>query len=93
VRELQNTIRASHAMAGEAKEIDIEHLPERLRNIVPSRILSGSYQEAVSRFKRELIERALHDAKGNQNRAATILKMSRQALAYQIRELGILVRS
>jgi len=93
VRELQNTIRASHAMAGEAKEIDIEHLPERLRTIVPSRLISGSYQEAVSRFKRDLIERALHDSKGNQNRAATSLKMSRQALAYQIRELGILVRS
>jgi transcriptional regulator with PAS, ATPase and Fis domain len=92
VRELQNTIRAAHAMAGEAKEIDIEHLPERLRNVAPSRIVSGSYQDAVSRFKRDLIERALQQANGNQNRAAMMLKMSRQALAYQIRELGILVR-
>ena len=92
VRELQNTIRGSHAMAGEAKEIDVEHLPERLRAVAPSRTIAGSYQDAVSRFKRELIERSLLDAKGNQNKAAASLKMSRQALAYQIRELGILVK-
>ncbi|HKR62190.1 MAG TPA: sigma 54-interacting transcriptional regulator, partial [Thermoanaerobaculia bacterium] len=93
VRELQNTIRAAHAMAGEAKEIDVQHLPERLRSVAPSRVVAGSYQDAVSRFKRDLIERSLLEARGNQNRAATMLRMSRQALAYQIRELGILVRA
>ena len=93
VRELQNTIRAAHAMAGEAKEIAVEHLPERLRAVVPSTGVAGSYQDAVAKFKRDLIERSLVDAKGNQNRAAAALKMSRQALAYQIRELGIMVRA
>ncbi len=34
--------------------------------------------------------RSLLESSGNQNRAAAALKMSRQALAYQIRELGIL---
>jgi transcriptional regulator with PAS, ATPase and Fis domain len=93
VRELQNTIRAAHAMAGEAaKEIDVEHLPERLRSVAPARSAAGSYQHAVTRFKRDLIERSLSESSGNQNRAAAALKMSRQALAYQIRELGILVR-
>ena len=92
VRELQNTIRAAHAMAGEGREIDVEHLPERLRAVVPARVRAGSYQDAVARFKRDLIERSLVEAKGNQNRAAAMLRMSRQALAYQIRELGILVR-
>jgi DNA-binding NtrC family response regulator len=92
VRELQNTIRAAHAMAGEAKEISVEHLPERLRSVAPARVVAGSYQHAVARFKRELIERSLSQVNGNQNRAAAMLKMSRQALAYQIRELGILVR-
>ena len=91
VRELQNTIRAAHAIAGEAKEIDVEHLPERLRNVVPAKAAAGSYQDAVSHFKRDLIERSLLEARGNQNRAASLLKMSRQALAYQIRELGIMV--
>ena len=93
IRELQNTIRGAHAMAGEAKEIAVEHLPERLRAVAPSRAVVGSYQDAVARFKRDLIERSLLDARGNQNRAAAALKMSRQALAYQIRELGIMVRA
>ncbi|HEX7830786.1 MAG TPA: sigma 54-interacting transcriptional regulator, partial [Thermoanaerobaculia bacterium] len=92
VRELQNTIRGAHAMAGEAKSIEVEHLPERLRSVVPARISVGSYQDAVMRFKRDLIQRSLLESRGNQNRAAAALKMSRQALAYQIRELGILVR-
>jgi len=91
VRELQNTIRAAHAMAGEAREIDVEHLPERLRGIAPAKLAAGSYQDAVMRFKRDLIERSLADARGNQNRAAAMLKISRQALAYQIKELGIMV--
>ena len=51
----------------------------------------GSYQDAVARFRRELIEKSLAQANGNQNQAAAMLKISRQALAYQIRELGILV--
>ena len=93
VRELQNTIRAAHALAGEAPAIDIEHLPERMRNAV---VRGGggisSYQDAVMRFRRDLIEKSLLQANGNQNRAAASLNMSRQALAYQIRELGILVK-
>jgi DNA-binding NtrC family response regulator/tetratricopeptide (TPR) repeat protein len=91
VRELQNTIRAAHALAGEAKEIDLQHLPERLRKVKIIRNSLGSYQEAVARFRRDLIEKSLAQANGNQNRAAAMLKISRQALAYQIRELGILV--
>jgi DNA-binding NtrC family response regulator/tetratricopeptide (TPR) repeat protein len=93
VRELQNTIRAAHALAGEAPSIDVEHLPERMRSaIVRAGGGVSSYQDAVTRFRRELIEKSLVQANGNQNRAAVSLNMSRQALAYQIRELGILVR-
>ena len=66
-------------------------LPERLRRVKPARATIGSYQDAVVRFRRELIEKSLAQANGNQNRAAALLKISRQALAYQIRELGILV--
>jgi len=91
VRELQNTIRAAHALAGEVKEIDLEHLPNRLQQIKIVRTSFGSYQDAVARFRRELIEKSLAQANGNQNQAASLLKISRQALAYQIRELGILV--
>src|SRR5581483_6285754 len=44
----------------------------------------GSYQDAVARFRRDLIERSLAQADGNQNQAAAMLKISRQALACQI---------
>jgi len=91
VRELQNTIRGAHALAGDAREIDLEHLPGRLRGIKIVRTPLGSYHDAVARFRRELIEKSLAQAQGNQNKAASMLKISRQALAYQIRELGILV--
>ncbi|HVT45908.1 MAG TPA: sigma 54-interacting transcriptional regulator [Thermoanaerobaculia bacterium] len=92
VRELENTIRASHALAGESRAIDLEHLPERLRNVRIVRSPSGTYFEEVTRFRKSLVERSLLEAKGNQNQAARLLGMSRQALAYQIRELGIMVR-
>jgi DNA-binding NtrC family response regulator len=92
VRELQNTIRAAHALAGEGRVIDVQHLPERLRQVRISGTVAGSYQDAVSRFRRDLIEKSLAAVNGNQNRAAAMLHMSRQALAYQIRELGIMVR-
>ena len=91
VRELQNTIRAAHAMAGDARQIELDHLPARLRSVVPPRVASGSYHDAVSRFRRDLIERSLLEARGNQNKAAAMLKISRQALSYQIRELGVMV--
>ncbi|MFZ2490038.1 MAG: sigma-54 dependent transcriptional regulator, partial [Thermoanaerobaculia bacterium] len=91
VRELQNTIRAAHALAGDARQVELEHLPERLRSALHHAVQAGSYQDAVMRFKRDLIEKSLAEASGNQNRAAAMLRISRQALAYQIRELGILV--
>ena len=91
VRELQNTVRAAHAIAGSAREIELDHLPERLKGVVVSRVPVGTYFEELVRFRKSLVERSLAEAKGNQNQAAKMLGMSRQALAYQIRELGILV--
>ena len=91
VRELQNAVRAAHAIAGEMKEIRLEHLPPALQTVRIVRKNAGSYQDAVARFRRELIEKSLAQADGNQNQAAAMLRISRQALAYQIRELGILV--
>ena len=91
VRELQNTIRGAHALAVDASLIDVPHLPSRMQVVALSPAGGGSYQDAVMRFRRELIEKSLAQTEGNQNRAAALLRMSRQALAYQIRELGILV--
>jgi DNA-binding NtrC family response regulator/tetratricopeptide (TPR) repeat protein len=92
VRELENTVRAAHALAGELREIDLEHLPERMRGVVVIRRPTGTFFEEITRFRRDLVEKSLTEAKGNQSHAAKLLGMSRQALAYQIRELGILVK-
>jgi len=93
VRELQNTMRAAHAIAGDARRVELEHLPERLQGIVVVRKSTGTFFEEIVRFRRTLVEKSLLDSKGNQNQAAKLLGMSRQALAYQIKELGILVKS
>lgn len=93
VRELQNTMRAAHAIGGEARRVEMEHLPERLQGVVVIRKSTGTFFEEIVRFRRTLVEKSLLDSKGNQNQAAKLLGMSRQALAYQIKELGILVKS
>jgi len=92
VRELQNTIRAAHAMAGETAELRLEHLPQRLREVRIVRTTARNYHDELHRFRKGLIQESLRETSGNQNRAARLLGMSRQALSYQIRELGILVR-
>ncbi len=92
VRELQNTVRAGHTMAGDLRAIELDHIPERISSTPKSRIPTGNYQVEVVAFRRTLIERTLAESKGNQSRAAKLLGMSRQALAYQIRELGIAVK-
>ena len=67
------------------RRLSVRPRPARLLRRVPHPRAAGSG------FRRELIEKSLAQANGNQNRAAALLKISRQALAYQIRELGILV--
>jgi len=93
VRELENTVRAAHALAADLKEIDLDHLPERLRGVLVVRRATGSFFEEITRFRKDLVEKSLTEANGNQSQAAKMLGMSRQALAYQIRELGILVKA
>ncbi len=92
VRELQNTMRAAHALAGESAVITTDHLPARLRDSPARRPKRGTLNDELNRFRRDLIDRTLAETGGNQSRAARELGLSRQALAYQIRELGILVK-
>ncbi|MGK2857873.1 MAG: sigma-54 interaction domain-containing protein [Thermoanaerobaculia bacterium] len=92
VRELQNTMRAAHALAGDGAVITPDHLPARMRGTAARRPKRGTLNDELNRFRRELIERTLAETGGNQSRAAKELGLSRQVLAYQIRELGILVR-
>ncbi|MFN2239929.1 MAG: sigma 54-interacting transcriptional regulator [Thermoanaerobaculia bacterium] len=91
VRELENVIRSAHALAP-GRAIDLEHLHPRMRAVRATRVPPGGFFDEVTRFRRDLVERSLVSAEGNQSRAAAMLGISRQALAYQIRELGIVVR-
>ncbi|HEY5611778.1 MAG TPA: sigma 54-interacting transcriptional regulator [Thermoanaerobaculia bacterium] len=91
VRELQNAVRAAFAIAGDSRQVRLDHLPERLRGVVVTRSKSGSLYDELNQFRKRLIERSLAESQGNQSQAAKRLGISRQALAYQIRELGILV--
>jgi DNA-binding NtrC family response regulator/tetratricopeptide (TPR) repeat protein len=91
VRELENVIRSAHALAP-GRAIDLEHLHPRMRVERATRVPGGGFFDEVTRFRRNLVERSLENAEGNQSRAAVMLGISRQALAYQIRELGIVVR-
>jgi len=91
VRELENVVRSAYALAP-GGAIDLEHLHPRMRIARATRVPVGGFFDEVTRFRRDLVERSLERAEGNQSRAAAMLGISRQALAYQIRELGIVVR-
>ena len=51
-----------------------------------------NYRARVDEHRRGLIHEALARTSGNRSRAARELGLSRQALAYLIRELGVTVR-
>jgi len=50
---------------------------------------AGGYHDAVSEFKRRLIEATLHAARGNRTHAARALGLQRTYLLRLIRDLGV----
>lgn len=85
VRELRSTLAVAVALA-DGDEIDERHLE------LPSaeaREPAGSYHEQVEALRRRLVRAALEDAGGNRAEAARRLGLSRQALSYLVRELGL----
>jgi DNA-binding NtrC family response regulator/tetratricopeptide (TPR) repeat protein len=89
IRELQNVVRGAHALAGEARAVELGHLPARLLRPATPALGGGAFYSELAQFRRSLLERSLEDSGGNRSRAAKSLGMTRQALSYQIRELGI----
>lgn len=92
VRDLQNVVSWAFSLAGDAPLITVDHLPQRVKNATARVSKRGTYYEELAQFRRHMIEQSLLEAGGNQSRAAQNLGMTRQALSYQIRELGIHVR-
>lgn len=84
VRELKSTLEVAAALAG-GGDIDVEHL--ELPDARPTR--HGDYHRQVENVRRQLLVEALDKSGGNRAEAARILGLSRQALSYLVRQLGL----
>ncbi len=103
VRELENVLSVAAALAGDGP-IEPEHLelsagpaggsvsPSKTRPGTAAEagaVHGGDYHVLVEAFRRRLVEEALKAAGGNQAEAARRLGLTRQALSYLVRKLGI----
>ena len=92
VRELKNAIERAVVLAGGAA-IDVEHLPDRVRD-VPGAAATGDEPELdvrrrVSEVERGAVVSALDEAGGNQTHAAKKLGVSRFALIRLMEKHGL----
>ncbi|MBI2962999.1 MAG: sigma-54-dependent Fis family transcriptional regulator [Deltaproteobacteria bacterium] len=90
VRELENAIERAVVLGGgpQIRASDLAVLPGASRAAPDLPALDtpvGEFHEAVERFKRELIERALLATSGNQTRAAEMLGLQRTYLSRLIK--------
>ncbi len=96
VRELRNAIERAMVLHNDGV-IDVEHLPERVRDATPSgggqrRITIGDsvdMRERLADVERAAIVAALESVNGNQTRAAQKLGLSRRALIYKLEKYGL----
>ena len=88
VRELQSAVHRAAALA-----IDGEIRPEHFRIERSDDEPVGDYHRQVEDFRRRLVEDALAATDGNRSEAARRLGITRQALSYLVKSLGIKDRS
>jgi Nif-specific regulatory protein len=90
VRELENAIERAVTLSTDS-EIGPHDLPilEPIEDRAEDRAGGGSYHDAVSQFKRQLLRDTLARANGNQTRAAEALGLQRTYLARLLKEYGI----
>lgn len=98
VRELENLLERIFILEDD-DEILPRHLPDRIVRTVRSGGVSpiaeagnpaiNGFHEATADFQRKLISRALLEAGGNVQTAASALKISRHALRHQMTKLGL----
>src|SRR6185295_14067698 len=82
VRELDNVLAVAVTLAGE-RDIEPEHL-----ELPGGRAPEAPYHQQVDALRRTLVARAIEEC-GNRAEAARRLGISRQALSYLIRQLGL----
>ena len=89
IRELQNAVCQAAALAEPGGAVSAELLPSSVRRVVRPATAIGDYRTRVAAHRRRLVAEALDRSGGNRTRAAKELGLSRQALLYLMKELGI----
>jgi two-component system response regulator AtoC len=88
VRELQNAICQAAALAEKDGAVSADLLPPAVRRAARPGV-ETDYRSRVAAHRRRLVREALERSGGNRSRAARDLGLSRQALLYLIKELGV----
>ncbi len=85
IRELENVLEVAATLTT-GSEIGSEHLELPHQKSSAS---AGDYHQQVEELRRKLVGEALAQAHGNRSEAARRLGLSRQALSYLVRQLGL----
>jgi DNA-binding NtrC family response regulator len=89
VRELENALERAVVLCA-SEVIGLEDLPESiLERETPAGVASPKYHGAIKDLKKQLIQNALHDAKGNYTEAARLLGVHPNYLHRLIRNLEL----
>lgn len=97
VRQLENTIEMAVALSGERSVLDLGDFPLLVMGAdydcqpvcLPAEGLD--FNEAVGRFKRSILTRALQIANGNKSHAALFLNLKRTTFTASLRSLNVAV--
>jgi transcriptional regulator with PAS, ATPase and Fis domain len=90
VRQLENAIERV-VLLSKSAAVSIQEMPEFLKG-EPAIAKPPSLPDStmgIQAVEKELILRTLKDCRGNQTRAAQILKMTRRALGYRLKRYGL----
>lgn len=92
IRELKNLIEVAAALAegDEIRPQDLELPAHEAAATTENSAAQLDYHERIEAFRRQLVREALHESRGHRAEAARRLGLSRQALSYLIRQLGLL---
>ncbi len=92
IRELRNIVERVLVLHPHAPVVLPQFLPEEFQRPIPAAApvhSGGTLQSRINAFERALIEQALHEANGNQTRAAQNLGTTRRILRYRMKKLDI----
>jgi two-component system NtrC family response regulator len=90
VRQLENAIERI-VLLSKGAAVSLQDLPDFLKAApqVPMAVPLPDSSMGIQAVEKELILRTLKDCRGNQTRAAQILKMTRRALGYRLKRYGL----